>query len=203
MRACANWIWGCWRSAISTRSAKKKKAGVASWSTAHRTVGYSAGRIDAVSSARRVHAALASCLELPAGSRPLLVSHGIALGCPGEHDIRLPAYAERRLRLRNCSICASTISKARGWLPAGWWKRRATSRILTPPQWTSCSVNGGSGSDTRSATESAWPDPAASIFRVEAFNIQPLATRQVQHRHAGAVDGQDEFPADRYPALHT
>lgn len=29
---------GCWRSAISTRSAKKKKAGVASWSTAHRTV---------------------------------------------------------------------------------------------------------------------------------------------------------------------
>ncbi|EKC2050020.1 2,3-diphosphoglycerate-dependent phosphoglycerate mutase GpmB, partial [Salmonella enterica] len=29
----------------------------------------------------RVHAALASCLELPQGSRPLLVSHGIALGC--------------------------------------------------------------------------------------------------------------------------
>ncbi|WP_205419688.1 histidine phosphatase family protein, partial [Klebsiella pneumoniae] len=29
----------------------------------------------------RVNAALASCLELPPGSRPLLVSHGIALGC--------------------------------------------------------------------------------------------------------------------------
>ena len=29
----------------------------------------------------RMHAALAECLKLPAGSRPLLVSHGIALGC--------------------------------------------------------------------------------------------------------------------------
>ena len=52
----------------------------------------------------RMHAALASCLELPAGSRPLLVSHGIALGCLVSTILGLPAYAERRLRLRNCSI---------------------------------------------------------------------------------------------------
>ncbi len=42
----------------------------------------------------RMHAALASCLELPAGSRPLLVSHGIALGCPVSTILGLPAYAE-------------------------------------------------------------------------------------------------------------
>jgi broad specificity phosphatase PhoE len=29
----------------------------------------------------RMRAALSSCLELPPGSRPLLVSHGMALGC--------------------------------------------------------------------------------------------------------------------------
>lgn len=52
----------------------------------------------------RVHAALASCLELPPGSRPLLVSHGIALGCLVSTILGLPAWAERRLRLRNCSI---------------------------------------------------------------------------------------------------
>ncbi len=52
----------------------------------------------------RMHAALASCLELPTGSRPLLVSHGIALGCLVSTILGLPAYAERRLRLRNCSI---------------------------------------------------------------------------------------------------
>lgn len=44
----------------------------------------------------RVHAALASCLELPQGSRPLLVSHGIALGCLVSTILGLPAWAERR-----------------------------------------------------------------------------------------------------------
>lgn len=43
---CASWIWGCWRSAISTRSATKKKAGVASWSTARRMAVFRRG-IDA------------------------------------------------------------------------------------------------------------------------------------------------------------
>lgn len=52
----------------------------------------------------RMHAATAECLKLPAGSRPLLVSHGIALGCLVSTILGLPAYAERRLRLRNCSI---------------------------------------------------------------------------------------------------
>ncbi len=57
--------------------------------------------------------------ELPAGSRPLLVSHGIALGCLVSTILGLPAYAERRLRLRNCSISRSTIRKVRGWLRVG------------------------------------------------------------------------------------
>ena len=52
----------------------------------------------------RMRAALSSCLELPPGSRPLLVSHGMALGCLVSTILGLPAYAERRLRLRNCSI---------------------------------------------------------------------------------------------------
>ena len=52
----------------------------------------------------RVNAALESCRDLPQGSRPLLVSHGIALGCLVSTILGLPAWAERRLRLRNCSI---------------------------------------------------------------------------------------------------
>ena len=52
----------------------------------------------------RMHAGLAACLDLPPGSRPLLVSHGIALGCLVSTILGLPAHAERRLRLRNCSI---------------------------------------------------------------------------------------------------
>ena len=52
----------------------------------------------------RMHAALATCLQLPEGSRPLLVSHGMALGCLVSTILGLPAYAERRLRLRNCSL---------------------------------------------------------------------------------------------------
>ena len=67
----------------------------------------------------RMHAALAECLKLPAGSRPLLVSHGIALGCLVSTILGLPAYAERRLRLRNCSI--SRIDYQEGaWLASGW-----------------------------------------------------------------------------------
>lgn len=66
----------------------------------------------------RVHAALASCLELPQGSRPLLVSHGIALGCLVSTILGLPAWAERRLRLRNCSISRVDY---RGKSVAGVW----------------------------------------------------------------------------------
>ncbi|ELN9402169.1 2,3-diphosphoglycerate-dependent phosphoglycerate mutase GpmB [Enterobacter hormaechei] len=67
----------------------------------------------------RMHAALAECLKLPAGSRPLLVSHGIALGCLVSTILGLPAYAERRLRLRNCSISRIDHQES-AWLASGW-----------------------------------------------------------------------------------
>ena len=67
----------------------------------------------------RVHAALASCLELPPGSRPLLVSHCIALGCLVSTILGLPAWAERRLRLRNCSISRVDYQESL-WLAPGW-----------------------------------------------------------------------------------
>jgi probable phosphoglycerate mutase len=77
MRACASWIWGAGEAPY--RLAQKKKSWRRRWSTAPD------GRIPQGESmqelSERMHAALASCLELPAGSRPLLVSHGIALGC--------------------------------------------------------------------------------------------------------------------------
>ncbi len=80
----------------------------------------------------RVNAALESCRDLPQGSRPLLVSHGIALGCLVSTILGLPAWAERRLRLRNCSISRVIIRKACGWRLAGWLKPQGTSRIWTP-----------------------------------------------------------------------
>ena len=67
----------------------------------------------------RMHAALAECLKLPAGSRPLLVSHGMALGCLVSTILGLPAYAERRLRLRNCSISRVDYQQS-PWLASGW-----------------------------------------------------------------------------------
>ncbi|WP_200552711.1 2,3-diphosphoglycerate-dependent phosphoglycerate mutase GpmB [Kosakonia sp. LAM2021] len=67
----------------------------------------------------RMHAALATCLDLPEGSRPLLVSHGMALGCLVSTILGLPAYAERRLRLRNCSISRIDYQQS-PWLASGW-----------------------------------------------------------------------------------
>ena len=67
----------------------------------------------------RMHGALSSCLQLPPGSRPLLVSHGIALGCLVSTILGLPAYAERRLRLRNCSISRVDHQQS-AWLASGW-----------------------------------------------------------------------------------
>nr|WP_318383076.1 2,3-diphosphoglycerate-dependent phosphoglycerate mutase GpmB [uncultured Enterobacter sp.] len=67
----------------------------------------------------RMHAALATCLELPEGSRPLVVSHGMALGCLVSTILGLPAYAERRLRLRNCSISRIDYQNS-PWLASGW-----------------------------------------------------------------------------------
>ncbi|GAA3912812.1 2,3-diphosphoglycerate-dependent phosphoglycerate mutase GpmB [Gibbsiella dentisursi] len=67
----------------------------------------------------RMRAALDSCLSLPANSRPLLVSHGIALGCLISTVLGLPPYAERRLRLRNCSLSRIDHQQS-AWLAAGW-----------------------------------------------------------------------------------
>lgn len=69
--------------------------------------------------ATRMHAALNACRELPVGSRPLLVSHGMALGSLVSTILGLPAYAERRLRLRNCSISRVDYQQS-AWLAEGW-----------------------------------------------------------------------------------
>ncbi|HEY3591671.1 MAG TPA: 2,3-diphosphoglycerate-dependent phosphoglycerate mutase GpmB [Buttiauxella sp.] len=67
----------------------------------------------------RMHSALNACLDLPSGSRPLLVSHGMALGCLVSTILGLPAWAERRLRLRNCSISRVDHQQS-PWLASGW-----------------------------------------------------------------------------------
>ncbi|NIY48133.1 2,3-diphosphoglycerate-dependent phosphoglycerate mutase GpmB [Cedecea colo] len=67
----------------------------------------------------RMHAALNACRDLPIGSRPLLVSHGMALGCLVSTILGLPAWAERRLRLRNCSISRVDHQES-PWLAPGW-----------------------------------------------------------------------------------
>ncbi|WP_100160013.1 2,3-diphosphoglycerate-dependent phosphoglycerate mutase GpmB [Proteus columbae] len=69
--------------------------------------------------ASRMQAALNQCLDLPENSRPLLVSHGIALGCLLSTVLGLPAHAERRLRLRNCSISRVDYQNS-PWLANGW-----------------------------------------------------------------------------------
>jgi probable phosphoglycerate mutase len=69
--------------------------------------------------ADRMHAALATTLKLPQGSRPMIVSHGMALGCLVSTILGLPAYAERRLRLRNCSISRIDYQDS-AWLASGW-----------------------------------------------------------------------------------
>ncbi|MFG1173826.1 2,3-diphosphoglycerate-dependent phosphoglycerate mutase GpmB [Erwiniaceae bacterium CAU 1747] len=69
--------------------------------------------------AERMHQALNACLELPAGSRPLLVSHGMALGVLLSTILGLPANAERRLRLRNCSLSRIEYQES-PWLASGW-----------------------------------------------------------------------------------
>ena len=69
--------------------------------------------------AERMHQALNACLDLPAGSRPLIVSHGMALGVLVSTILGLPAHAERRLRLRNCSISRVDHQQS-AWLAEGW-----------------------------------------------------------------------------------
>ncbi|GAA0480305.1 MULTISPECIES: 2,3-diphosphoglycerate-dependent phosphoglycerate mutase GpmB [Tatumella] len=69
--------------------------------------------------ADRMQQALDACRELPAGSRPLLVSHGMALGVLISTLLGLPAWAERRLRLRNCSLSRVDYQNSE-WLANGW-----------------------------------------------------------------------------------
>ncbi|MFS2222918.1 2,3-diphosphoglycerate-dependent phosphoglycerate mutase GpmB [Pantoea sp. B65] len=69
--------------------------------------------------AARMHAALNACLDLPAGCRPLLVSHGMALGVLVSTILGLSPSAERRLRLRNCSISRVDYQQS-AWLASGW-----------------------------------------------------------------------------------
>lgn len=69
--------------------------------------------------AARMQQALNACLDLPAGSRPLLVSHGMALGTLISTLLGLPAWAERRLRLRNCSLSRVDFQES-PWLANGW-----------------------------------------------------------------------------------
>ncbi len=67
----------------------------------------------------RMLAALNDCRELPVGSVPLLVSHGMALGCLISTVLGLAPYAERRLRLRNCSLSRMDFQQS-PWLAPGW-----------------------------------------------------------------------------------
>lgn len=67
----------------------------------------------------RMHGALNACREMAQGSRPLLVSHGMALGCLVSTILGLPPYAERRLRLRNCSLSRVDYQQS-PWLAPGW-----------------------------------------------------------------------------------
>lgn len=67
----------------------------------------------------RMFAALDHCRQLPAGSRPLLVSHGIALSTLLSRILGVPAYSERRLRLRNCSLSRVDYQNS-PWLANGW-----------------------------------------------------------------------------------
>ncbi|MGV3345852.1 2,3-diphosphoglycerate-dependent phosphoglycerate mutase GpmB [Enterobacteriaceae bacterium LUAb1] len=69
--------------------------------------------------ANRMTDALNACLKLPQGSRPLLVSHGMALGVLISLLLGVPAGSERRLRLRNGSISRVDYQQS-AWLASGW-----------------------------------------------------------------------------------
>lgn len=83
--------------------------------------------------AQRMNGVLERCLTLPEGSVPLLVSHGMALGCLLSTILGLPASAERRLRLRNCSLSRIDYQNS-PWLASGWVVETAgdVSHLDTP-----------------------------------------------------------------------
>lgn len=115
---------------------------------------YSAGETMA-QLAERMQQALNDCLALPQGSRPVLVSHGIALGCLLSTVLGLPPYAERRLRLRNCSLSRVDYQQS-AWLASGWVVETAGMYSIWPSRrWMKCYVRTtacvGWGSGTHSA----------------------------------------------------
>ncbi len=67
----------------------------------------------------RMHAALAECLKLPAGSRPLLVSHGIALGCLVSTILGLRLTPNAVCGCATVPFPVSTIRKVPGWHRGG------------------------------------------------------------------------------------
>lgn len=67
----------------------------------------------------RMRQALDRCLNFAEGSRPVMISHGMALGCLLSTIMGLPAYAERRLRIRNASLSRVDYQKS-DWLASGW-----------------------------------------------------------------------------------
>lgn len=69
--------------------------------------------------ALRMRQALDACLQLPSGSKPVLVSHGLALSCLLTTLLGLPAFSQRRLRLRNCSLSRVDYQRS-DWLAEGW-----------------------------------------------------------------------------------
>lgn len=80
----------------------------------------------------RVNAALESCRDLPQGSRPLLVSHGIALGCPVSTILDYQHGQSVAYVCVTVLFRAWIIRKACGWRLAGSLKPQGTSRIWTP-----------------------------------------------------------------------
>ncbi|MGK2959848.1 MAG: 2,3-diphosphoglycerate-dependent phosphoglycerate mutase GpmB [Candidatus Malihini olakiniferum] len=83
--------------------------------------------------ATRMHKVLDRCLALPSGSRPLLVSHGMALSCLLNTILGFHASVERRLRLRNCSLSRIDYQQS-PWLASGWIIKTAgdVSHLDTP-----------------------------------------------------------------------
>ncbi|WMY95326.1 MAG: 2,3-diphosphoglycerate-dependent phosphoglycerate mutase GpmB [Arsenophonus sp.] len=67
----------------------------------------------------RMFSTLEECRLLPVNSKPLLVSHGIGLGALLNYILGVPLNAQRRLRLRNCSLSKVDYQK-RPWLQYAW-----------------------------------------------------------------------------------
>ncbi|SPW34813.1 phosphoglycerate mutase [Edwardsiella tarda] len=77
----------------------------------------------------RMRQALNDCLALPEGSRPLLVSHGIALGCLLSTLLGLPPMRSGVCACATARCHEWITSRAPGWHQVGWSRRREMSSI--------------------------------------------------------------------------